>query len=132
MTDPILQAANPDLSSLPEMPFSLTGIETAPINYADGITQVALGYPISKIFFHHVTTHTTPPEAQKEVRKVTQILSIPTVQLVEACKLILSLAKAHEVQLVQLNGNQTSQFTSLLADVEPQTPMPVRPEEQTH
>jgi hypothetical protein len=129
MSDSTLPASAHVTPTVPEMTFTLTGVESAPSTYADGISQVALGYPVSRVFLFHSTMPSSSAGAQKEARKITQILLIPTVQLVEACKNILGLAKALEAQLGQLNGVQSGQLTSLLSDVVPRMPEPVRQEE---
>lgn len=57
--------------------FNRTG---APIAHADGFAQLAIGYPMSKIYLYSVVG---VGENGKEIRKTDLVLSVPTVGLLQ-------------------------------------------------
>ena len=95
--------------------------------YSDGVAQVAIGFPVSKIFFFQ-SHQPVGSDGPKEIRRVTHTVTIPTVRLVEACKHVLGAVKSVEEQLVRLGNAQSTQLQKLLSDA---TPMLEAPVEQT-
>lgn len=57
--------------------------ESAEIVFFDGAAGVQIGPAVSRVHFYHVVT--TGEVSDKEVRKVTMSLAIPTAALVELC-----------------------------------------------
>lgn len=82
---------------------SLTGVDSAPTIFADGIAQVALGYPMSRVIFHTVSGVQALAEGMSEQRKAEATIVMPTANLIEAMKLVLDLARQNEDALATLH-----------------------------
>ncbi|MCF8149163.1 MAG: hypothetical protein K9K30_00855 [Burkholderiaceae bacterium] len=87
---------NPDTISHEN--FTLVGRLNATESFAEGTTQILFGHPISKLLLHTVLS----PEGQgnTEVRKATEVLSMPTVAMIQLAHLVLSKAKSFEARLM--------------------------------
>ncbi|WP_147326155.1 hypothetical protein [Hydrogenophaga borbori] len=80
------QAAAP---SNPQRPVKIVRTASTPAIFAEGISQLAVGFPMSRVVFHkavELDANTTPPT---EVHQVACELVIPTPALVEAAMTIL-------------------------------------------
>ena len=87
-----------------------------PESYADGLAQLMVGFPITKLVFHSLLE---PKQNDgTEVRKATQSLSIPTIAAIEMALLILSACKQNEQVLKTIIDDQIrARLTSLLEHV---------------
>jgi len=83
----------------------LSGASSAPTIYADGVAQVAMGYPLSRVILHTVTASESLAEGAPEQRKAEVTIVMPTATLLEACNLLLQVARTNESELVAL-GDQ--------------------------
>ncbi|WP_139326300.1 hypothetical protein [Azonexus hydrophilus] len=79
--------------------FQLNGRLTSPEYYVDGISQMFLGYPITKTLFHTIAYPGNGD--RKEQRKASHLLTMPTIRAVEYANLILTAAKNSEPQLLE-------------------------------
>lgn len=95
--------------------FFLMGRSSAAQNYADGITQLFFGFPLTKILFHTVIEPQNG--ATPEMRKADQYLTIQTVTAIELANLILSTAKQSEDQLLKdINENAREKIKNILSN----------------
>ena len=103
-----IKEVNPTLTILDRL--------TAPNVYADGIAQIMIGFPISKIVFH--TIYEPKTDSSGEIRKCVQTLSIPTVSALEMARHILGAAKQSEAKLSELFSDETlNKIKGLLVDI---------------
>jgi len=86
----------------------------APEIFADGVSQVLTGYPVSRVVFHTVLE--PAGSGTKELRKASAILTMPTVSLIETARKLLALAKEAEDQLKQFNAEHAAAIRRLLDD----------------
>jgi hypothetical protein len=98
--------------------FDLVFPEQVTAMYADGISNAAIGFPVSKLFFH-----TTEPPRQImqdgtappiERRKVVLEMTIPTAALVELCANIASSASQSRDSLMTGANNMVTLFSNVL------------------
>jgi hypothetical protein len=103
----------------PEASFDVVIPENVVSLYSDGVSNAALGYPISKLLFHKIE----PPGFGKqqvdvppiEQRKVVLEMSIPTAALVELCmNITLSVLQSREV--LKAGGVTASDMFSKVLD----------------
>jgi len=78
--------------------FTLSGRVSAPEIYADGFSQLLLGFPTTKIVFHSLVEPHTEANA-KEERRVVATLSLSTMDAIQLATTILAGCKKSEVQL---------------------------------
>lgn len=97
-------------------PFVLLNKGSAPDIYAEGISHVLLGYPVTKVVFHTMMEPATPQN--KEIRKATAVLAIPTVSLIESAQLILQVCKGGVGDLTGFNALQGQKIQDLLSAIE--------------
>jgi len=97
--------------------FVLTDRISATELYADGFSQLLVGFPVTKIILHSVIDAKTP--THKEVRRTVTTLSIPTTALIQLAQMILSACKNSEGQLAQLSGDAAKQLKGILAQIPP-------------
>jgi hypothetical protein len=105
-----------------DLPFELVGRDVAPVAFADGIAELTMGFPHSRVSFFQLSEPANPTAGQKEVRRASMVVVIPTAQLLEACKNTLGLAKSVEPQLTSMVAQQSAQLTGLLEGVEARLP----------
>ncbi len=86
----------------------------APEVFADGISQVLMGYPVSRVVFHTILE--PAGSDSRELRRASMILTMPTVALIETARNLLNLAKEAEGQLVQFSSEQAVAIQQLLGD----------------
>lgn len=74
--------------------FDLTINDDLPEMFTDGVSNMVMGNPVSKLTFHSVTT---PAQSESEVeqRKAVLLLTIPTAVLLEMCRNILFTAQSN-------------------------------------
>lgn len=98
-----------------EKDFVLINRASSPEVFVEGISQVMIGFPFTKIVLHSVFEPRNGGD--KEVRKVVQTLSMPTIAAVELAKIVTSLCKKSESQLVKMAGNEFgAKLQHLLSD----------------
>jgi hypothetical protein len=90
--------------------YILRGKLNAPEVYADGASQILLGYPMTKIYLHTVIS----AGDDKELRKVVQVLSLSTATAIELANMILAVAKKSEEFLIPSAEEATAQMQDLL------------------
>jgi hypothetical protein len=78
--------------------FTLSGRVSAPEIYADGYSQLLLGFPTTKIVFHSLVEPKTEVDS-KEERRVVATLSISTLDAILLATTILAGCKSSEGQL---------------------------------
>lgn len=78
--------------------FTLSGRVSAPEIYADGFSQLLIGFPTTKIIFHSLVEPKTNVNA-KEERRVVATLSISTLDAIQLATTILAGFKNAESQL---------------------------------
>ena len=88
--------------------FDLTYLDKENDTYADGISQLQLGWPISKIVMHNVTRIATPDTPEERV--VAQVLAMPTASLLQLAHQILHGLATTRTQLEEAVRNNTEQF----------------------
>lgn len=100
--------------------FVLVGKSSAPEVLAEGVSQVLMGYPMSRLVLHTVLD---PEDAEsREIRRAAGIVTMSTVSLVQTAKLILKLAKEAEGQLSEFNAEHGVRIRELLKDINVQDP----------
>ena len=89
--------------------------------FTDGVSEVMLGYPTSKVLFHTVTTLNTIniPEQRQAVFRMT----MNTATLLEMCRNILAAAVDNKEQFPLMSQQFNERFIQILDDVEI-TPVP--------
>lgn len=83
--------------------------DTIPEVWVDGVNTFLIGSNVSKIVFH---TKVANYQNKKNLR-----LTIPTVELINVCKNILSAAKESEVRMNSTHAKSMTRLTKLLANV---------------
>jgi len=92
----------------------LLGRLNAPELFAEGLTQIMLGYPNSRLLLH---TLIAPKEgAKKEIRRAVATLTIPTATLIELANLVLDAARRTGEQLLEFQAASGPRLATLLAD----------------
>ncbi|AOI60372.1 hypothetical protein [Burkholderia diffusa] len=98
----------------PAATFDLLIEETLTETYVDGISNVSMGYPLSKVMLHT----NRPPEVQEqpavEVREAVVRLVIPTGSLLEFALNILKGAAESRDALVSGSNQMSAQFQAFL------------------
>lgn len=112
MRDKKLVDKDPDL--LVNERFILQGKATAPEVYVDGASQILVGYPMTKIYFHSVVNHSDT----QEKRKVVQVLTLSTTTAIELANLILSVAKKSNEFLLPMSQSALDQLQTLISDID--------------
>lgn len=80
--------------------FVLLNRASAPEVFIEGVSQVMVGFPLTKIVFHTVVE---PKDGKdKEVRRVVQTLSMPTIAAVELAKIITELCRQSGNHLTEI------------------------------
>lgn len=79
----------------------LTGRATAPEIYVEGVTQMLMGAPVSRLIFH--TTMDSATDGDVEVRKAAVVLSLPTGALVDIALKILEAVKSNQDRYIGTN-----------------------------
>jgi len=74
--------------------FDLIVSDDMPEFFADGISHMLMGNPITKLTFHSVTNPARPNNDGVEHRKGVLLLTMPTAVLLEVCRNILSSAQS--------------------------------------
>lgn len=96
--------------------FLLVGKSSAQEVFSDGISQVLLGYPVSRLVMHTILEPAS--EEAKEVRRAAVVLTMPTMTLIDTALMILRVCKQGEDQLVGFNSQQGAKISELLAVAE--------------
>lgn len=92
--------------------FVLLNRTSSPEVFAEGISQVMIGVPLTKIVLHSIVE---PKDgANKEIRRTVQTLSIPTIAAVELANIVMSLCKQSEGELIQMAGDEFGKKLSAL------------------
>ncbi|AIO31124.1 hypothetical protein DM39_1541 [Burkholderia cenocepacia] len=99
---------------MPAASFDLLVPETVAETYVDGISNVSMGYPLSKVMLHTIR----PPEVQGqpaiEVREAVVRLVIPTGNLLEFAFNILKGAAESKAALASGASTVSAQFQAFL------------------
>lgn len=108
-----------DLEQLKGTNFLLSGRLDAETTYADGITQLAFGAPVTRLLLHSVMQFPSVDGTEKEIRKATQLLTMPTAAAIEMAYMILSFAKRSEDRLMKdLNEDAKPKVERMLKSVQ--------------
>lgn len=101
-----------------EKDFLLVNRTSSPEVFVEGVSQVMMGFPLTKIVLHSVVE---PKDGtDKEIRRVVQTLSMPTLAALELAKIVLSLCSQSESQLCSMAEVEFSgKLKLLLSGVEP-------------
>lgn len=101
-----------------ERDFVLVNRTSSPEVFVEGVSQVMMGFPLTKIVLHSVME---PKDgAEKEIRRVVQTLSMPTLAALELAKIVLSLCSQSGSQLTNMAEVEFSaKFKHLLSEVQP-------------
>lgn len=95
----------------------LLGKAAAPRVYADGVSQLLLGFPMTSIAFHQVAEPPGDETEGKEMRKIAVIVTMPTLALAEAVQNILTGLKAGAEQIAGFQAGANDQLQKLLSQV---------------
>lgn len=95
----------------------LLGKAAAPRVYADGVSQLLLGFPTTSIVFHQIAEPASEETQGKEMRKVAMVVTMPTLALAEAAQNILAGLKAGASQIAGFQAGASEQLQNLLARV---------------
>lgn len=79
--------------------FILTGRLSVEEHFAEGLTHLFFGFPITKVLLHTIIEPQNG--SSPEIRKAEQYLTMPTVTAIEFANLILATAKQSEDQLLK-------------------------------
>ena len=94
--------------------FLMVGLLSIEENYVDGLTQIAFGFPITKLLLHTVIDPKNQQNA-RELRKAKQYLTMPTVAAIQLANLILASAKQSEERLLKdINENARDEVKAML------------------
>lgn len=96
--------------------FDLVITDNTPELFTDGISQLLMGFPISKLTFHSVVTPSESPE-QIEQRKAVLSLAISTPVLLELCRNILFAAQSSLDQLSEGGTRIDAQIRKIMDGV---------------
>ena len=105
--------------------FHLTGNLSSPEIYAEGIANMMIGFPVSRLVLH---TFLEPLADGREHRRAVANLTMPTTALLELALNVLRACKSIEPQLMQIASSEApaklQEFLNmvpmeLLADTEP-------------
>ena len=111
-------------SESPEREAEMLGMQDAPTIYADGMVQLAFGYPNSKLIFGHSIGVTNGQEDSK----VQAILVMPTASMLQMCNIIMSNAQdsIEELRIRQKQGQVQieEQFAALSSGGASESPKP--------
>ena len=89
--------------------FLMVGLLSIEENYVDGLTQIAFGFPITKLLLHTVIDPKNQQNA-RELRKAKQYLTMPTVAAIQ-----LASAKQSEERLLKdINENARDEVKAML------------------
>lgn len=99
----------PDNGDSNQVEFELIARQNAPEVYADGISQMMIGHPVSKVTFHSVLDAAN--DGGKEMRKAKLLLTIPTASLLETALIVIQSCLETENALV---GHFTEQQNARL------------------
>jgi hypothetical protein len=106
----------------------LIGHDQAPMLYADGIGQVLFGYPVSRLVLFSVVTGSDLTNQTPEKRRVTHVLSMPTINLLEVASQILVAVKNSESTMAAQSDQQIARLHELLRDIGVQGNQPAPPQ----
>lgn len=107
-----------ELDTIVNDDFKLVSRLTSGEIHAEGISQMIMGMPMTKILLHTVLEPKTRGKA--EVRRAVGWLTMPTGVLIEMASLILQRAKANEALLQNMNSDQGLRLKAMLEGVQPQ------------
>lgn len=113
MTDPI-RTAEATLALLPV----LVGKDDAPRIYVEGLSQLNLGYPLSRLVLHHTVEPSTSPHDVPERRHIACELVMPTMALIDMVQVTLSSIAQARDQLPRFHDQIGENLKAMLADVE--------------
>jgi hypothetical protein len=100
--------------------FILTGRLSANEHFVEGFTQMFIGFPHTKVLFHTVLE--PKGEDSPEIRKASQLMTIPTVTAIEFAHLVLTAAKNFEEQIISnLDDDSKNKIKACLQNVLPNT-----------
>lgn len=100
-----------------EAKFDLVMSEQVGSVYADGVSNAAIGYPVSKLFFHTVEPPrqlATGGSQAVERRKVVLEMTIPTAALVELCANVVANAAQGRDALKTAANDMATAFSKIL------------------
>lgn len=110
---------NPDV--VIEDRYILTGRVSAPELYIDGVSQLLLGVPVTKLILHTVINPSQ--DGKPEIRKAVAQLSMPTITAIELATLILGVSKKSEDHMIQsLEQEVLVKLKELLAKINTEVP----------
>lgn len=98
-------------------PFDLTISDGTPILYADGFSQLNLGWPNSRLVFHNVESPATAETS--EARTCPFQLTLPTAVLLQLCATVMGIAATNSEQLKNVTVQYQSHFLANLPKAAP-------------
>lgn len=104
-----------------DVKFDLTFPDQVNSVYADGVSNAAVGYPISKLLFHTIEAPRQNGVTAGEVverRRVVLEMSIPTAALVELCANVVAGAAQSRDALKGAANDMTAAFAKILDKLE--------------
>lgn len=95
-------------------PLIIRGPQTQDL-YAEGLSQVTMGYPLVRITLHNAVELPTADSPEK--RHIAFTLTMPTHGLLDLCLTMLRIYADNESKIVETSGLAKSQLESLLASI---------------
>lgn len=108
------QANTPVQSQLPPI---LQGADAAPRIFVEGMSQLLLGYPLSRIVLHHSSQPPADPLASGEIRQIACELIIPTIGMLDMARYIIAGASQTQDQLGQIHNDFGVKLGEMIASV---------------
>ena len=102
--------------------FTLVGSQGAPHLYADGMSQMMLGFPNSKLLLH--VTINPPADGTREARRGVAWLNMPTATLIEMASIILATTKQAEGELAVFSSQHTEKLQQVVRQLDAGKPVP--------
>ncbi|HDR9126251.1 hypothetical protein WJ05_17785 [Burkholderia vietnamiensis] len=84
--------------------------------FADGFSQLLMGWPTSKVIFHNLTKPASPQDPQ-EHRECAFKLTVPTAVLLQLAQQVLGAMAQNNQQLLEAVNNYNEQFIKGLPTV---------------
>lgn len=105
-----------DLDVIDAGAFNLSGRATTPEMYADGFSQLLIGFPLTKIVLHSVFDPKSEANA-KEERTVVATICIPTISAIQLATTILAGCKSSESQIGLFADQYSTQIKTAIAQL---------------
>jgi hypothetical protein len=92
----------------------------APTVYADGLTQLHLGYPISRVVLHGLVERSEDPPGSKDVRELRHVaceLVMPTIGLLDMAVNVLRAVRSGEAQLADFSSQSAARIQEMINSI---------------